>query len=248
MVVLPLRDAAAHDLTERLLSSIDDALLLTLPGLSEVVVETPEGVRTLRRSEADGYVRVEDSTSGSAGDSTAGSASGAHRWRTVSHGGPLDPELLRDRPVEERLRPHWSVTWAVPVDDEEPALPADHPRRARPDPYGRTPGHPRPPHRLPAARHRPPPSGARAAHRLPGAAGGRRVRRTPRGLAAGDDRRARPRARPARQGPARRGAARGDPRPAAARRVPGARRPDRGAARAPPDRGGGRGGARARRP
>ncbi|MFJ4339491.1 sacsin N-terminal ATP-binding-like domain-containing protein [Streptomyces sp. NPDC088915] len=118
VVVLPLRDAAAHDLTERLLSSIDDALLLTLPGLSEVVVETPEGVRTLRRSEADGYVRIEDSTSGSAGGSTAGSVSGAHRWRTVSHGGPLDPELLRGRPVEERLRPHWSVTWAVPVDDE----------------------------------------------------------------------------------------------------------------------------------
>ncbi|MFF5633659.1 sacsin N-terminal ATP-binding-like domain-containing protein [Streptomyces sp. NPDC012825] len=113
VVVLPLRDAAAHDLAERLLSSIDDALLLTLPGLSEVVVETPEGVRTLRRSEADGYVLIEDSASDRAG----GSTSGAHRWRTVGHAGPLDPELLRGRPVEERLRPHWSVTWAVPVDD-----------------------------------------------------------------------------------------------------------------------------------
>ncbi|WP_411071263.1 sacsin N-terminal ATP-binding-like domain-containing protein [Streptomyces sp. cmx-4-25] len=113
VVVLPLRDAAAHDLAERLLSSIDDALLLTLPGLSEVVVETPEGVRTLRRSEADGYVLIEDSAS----DRTGGSTSGAHRWRTVGHAGPLDPELLRGRPVEERLRPHWSVTWAVPVDD-----------------------------------------------------------------------------------------------------------------------------------
>ncbi len=113
VVVLPLRDAAAHDLAERLLSSIDDALLLTLPGLSEVVVETPEGVRTLRRSEADGYVLIEDSAS----DRTGGSTSGAHRWRTVGHAGPLDPELLRGRPVEERMRPHWSVTWAVPVDD-----------------------------------------------------------------------------------------------------------------------------------
>ncbi|MFC8586542.1 sacsin N-terminal ATP-binding-like domain-containing protein [Streptomyces sp. NPDC057217] len=122
VVVLPLRDAAALDLTERLLSSVDDALLLTLPGLSEVVVETPEGVRTLRRSEADGYVRVEDSASGPAGGSgrgsARGSATGAHRWRTVTHGGPLDPELLRDRPVEERLRPYWSITWAVPVDDD----------------------------------------------------------------------------------------------------------------------------------
>ncbi|MFE6223804.1 sacsin N-terminal ATP-binding-like domain-containing protein [Streptomyces sp. NPDC057854] len=106
VVVLPLRDAAAHSLAERLLDTVDDALLLTLPGLSEVVVETPAGVRTLTRTDADGHVRVEDS----AGDAP-------HRWRTVTHTGPLDPALLADRPVEERLRPHWSVTWAVPVDD-----------------------------------------------------------------------------------------------------------------------------------
>ncbi|MFF0423308.1 sacsin N-terminal ATP-binding-like domain-containing protein [Streptomyces sp. NPDC004520] len=106
VVVLPLRDAAAEDLAERLLAAVDDALLLTLPGISEVVVETAAGVRTLRRSEEDGYVRVDDSTTG------------GNRWRTVTHGGPLDPELLKDRPVEERLRPHWSVTWAVPVDAE----------------------------------------------------------------------------------------------------------------------------------
>ncbi|MGA5067211.1 sacsin N-terminal ATP-binding-like domain-containing protein [Streptomyces exfoliatus] len=106
VVVLPLRDAAARDLAERLLASVDDALLLTLPGLAEIVVETAEGVRTLRRSEDDGYVRIDDT------------ATGTHRWRTVSHGGPLDAELLKDRPVEERLRPHWSVTWAVPVDTE----------------------------------------------------------------------------------------------------------------------------------
>ncbi|MEU6169675.1 sacsin N-terminal ATP-binding-like domain-containing protein [Streptomyces tanashiensis] len=106
VVVLPLRDTAAEDLAERLLASVDDALLLTLPGLAEIVVETAEGVRTLRRSEDDGYVRVDDS------------ATGGNRWRTVTHGGPLDAGLLKDRPVEERLRPHWSVTWAVPVDAE----------------------------------------------------------------------------------------------------------------------------------
>ncbi|MFE0645900.1 sacsin N-terminal ATP-binding-like domain-containing protein [Streptomyces sp. NPDC058877] len=105
VVVLPLRDAAAVDLAERLLTSVDDALLLTLPGLAEVVVETAEGVRTVRRSEDGDHVRIDDT------------ATGSHRWRTVRHGGPLDAELLRDRPVEERLRPHWSVTWAVPVDE-----------------------------------------------------------------------------------------------------------------------------------
>ncbi|MFI8518752.1 sacsin N-terminal ATP-binding-like domain-containing protein [Streptomyces sp. NPDC085481] len=106
VVVLPLRDSAAVDLAERLLDSVDDALLLTLPGLAEIVVETGDGVRTLTRAERDGYVHIADS------------ATGTHRWRTVSHRGPVDPALLKDRPVEERLRPHWSVTWAVPVDSE----------------------------------------------------------------------------------------------------------------------------------
>ncbi|MFG2642507.1 sacsin N-terminal ATP-binding-like domain-containing protein [Streptomyces sp. NPDC048370] len=115
VVVLPLRDSAAVDLAGRLLDSVDDALLLTLPGLAEIVVDTPEGVRTLRRSEEDGYVHIADS------------ATGTHRWRTVTHGGPLDLALLKDRPVEERLRPHWSVTWAAPVDAEGAPL---YPRTA----------------------------------------------------------------------------------------------------------------------
>ncbi|MET9952930.1 molecular chaperone Hsp90 [Streptomyces sp. NPDC006339] len=116
VVVLPLRDSAAVDLAERLLAAVDDALLLTLPGLTEVVVETADGrVRTLTRTEDDGYVHLTDTTD---------SGTLTRRWRTVSHGGPLDAALLKDRPVEERLRPHWSVTWAVPVDaDGAPRYP-----------------------------------------------------------------------------------------------------------------------------
>ncbi|KUH37489.1 MULTISPECIES: sacsin N-terminal ATP-binding-like domain-containing protein [Streptomyces] len=112
VVVLPLRDAAAVDLVERLLSGVGDALLLTLPGLAEIVVETPSGTRTLTRGQDAAYTVVDDSARGTA------------RWRTVTRTGPLPPELLKDRPVEERLRPHWSVTWAVPVDAEgAPARP-----------------------------------------------------------------------------------------------------------------------------
>ncbi|MEU6332612.1 molecular chaperone Hsp90 [Streptomyces sp. NPDC047049] len=115
-VVLPLRDVAAQDLAERLLDAVDAALLLTLPGLSEVVIETPEHVRELRRSQDGPYVLIEDSERG------------ATRWRVASDGGPLDPALLADRPVEERLRPSWSVTWAVPVDGEgAPARPGTAP-------------------------------------------------------------------------------------------------------------------------
>ena len=119
VVILPLRDTAAEDLAERLLERIDDALLLALPGLEEVVVEVGDAEpRTLRRrTEDDGSaVLVEDSRDGST------------RWRTVSQDGALDPALLADRPVEERLRPYWSVTWAVPVDsDGSPARPRTSP-------------------------------------------------------------------------------------------------------------------------
>ncbi|MFM9368263.1 sacsin N-terminal ATP-binding-like domain-containing protein [Streptomyces sp. Da 82-17] len=106
VVILPLRDAAAEALVERLLDAVDDALLLALPGLTEVSIETPDGTRTLTRDHDGPYARIEDS------------AHGTTRWRTMERNGRLDPELLRDRPVEERARPLWSVTWAVPVDDE----------------------------------------------------------------------------------------------------------------------------------
>src|SRR5882757_10154609 len=114
VVVLPLRDGSAEDLTKRLLASVDDALLLALPGLSEVVIETTEGVRTLTRRQLDGGdVLIEDSAQPA-----------PTRWRVDAAAGELTPDLLAGRPVEERLRPVWSVTWAVPVDDEgAPAAP-----------------------------------------------------------------------------------------------------------------------------
>ncbi|MFD4976725.1 sacsin N-terminal ATP-binding-like domain-containing protein [Streptomyces sp. NPDC058424] len=117
VVILRLRDAAAADLAERLLHAVDDALLLALPGLEEVVVEIGDAApRTLRRRTEGVLTVVEDTREGTT------------RWRTAGAHGPLTPELLADRPVEERLRPHWSVTWAVPVDaDGTPAGPRTSP-------------------------------------------------------------------------------------------------------------------------
>ncbi|MCL7380193.1 sacsin N-terminal ATP-binding-like domain-containing protein [Streptomyces sp. 35G-GA-8] len=116
-VILPLRDGTAADLVARLLAEVDDALLLTLAGLAEVVIETPDGVRVLRRSQDGPYIDVDDSADGA-----------THRWRVVGHHGATPPTLLEGRPVEERLRPHWSVTWAVPVDGEgAPARPRTAP-------------------------------------------------------------------------------------------------------------------------
>ncbi|KUF19746.1 sacsin N-terminal ATP-binding-like domain-containing protein [Streptomyces silvensis] len=104
VVILPLRDAAAEDLVTRLLDGVDDALLLALPGLDEVSVTVPGAEpRTLRRSAEGPYTVVEDSRDGTT------------RWRTVSDEGVLAAELLADRPVEERQRPYWHLTWAVPA-------------------------------------------------------------------------------------------------------------------------------------
>ncbi|MFG2791554.1 sacsin N-terminal ATP-binding-like domain-containing protein [Streptomyces sp. NPDC048419] len=121
-VILPLRDTAAADLAERLLGAVDDALLLALPGLEEVVVEIDGGApRTLRRSADGPFTVVEDTRHGTT------------RWRTSAAHGALTPDLLADRPVEERLRPHWSVTWAVP------AAPDGSPDRPRTSPVVHAP-------------------------------------------------------------------------------------------------------------
>ncbi|MFD3518820.1 sacsin N-terminal ATP-binding-like domain-containing protein [Streptomyces sp. NPDC058657] len=143
VVILPLRDPAAVALVEHLLAAIDDALLLTLPGLAEVVVETPEGIRTLTRTadarEDQPYLHITDTGTVTAPGTVAapgvGTGTGPStpaprttRWRTRSASGPLTKDLLAGRPVEERLRPHWSLTWAVPVDDDGSPLP---PRTAR---------------------------------------------------------------------------------------------------------------------
>ncbi|WP_328977033.1 sacsin N-terminal ATP-binding-like domain-containing protein [Streptomyces canus] len=115
VVILPLRDTAAADLAERLLNAVDDALLLALPGLEEVVIETDTS-RTISRRTEGNLIVVEDSRDGTTG------------WRTASAHGPLTPELLVGRPVEERLRPYWSLTWAVPADtDGTPAHPRTSP-------------------------------------------------------------------------------------------------------------------------
>ena len=103
-VELPLRDSAAVDLVRRLLAETGPALLLALPALTEVVIETDGAVRVLTAARGDDAVTITDD----------GAVS---RWRVASAGGALDAGLLADRPTEERARTTWSVRWAVPVDE-----------------------------------------------------------------------------------------------------------------------------------
>ncbi len=91
-VVLPLRDEAAADLVRELLAEVDDTLLLALPRLDRIEIDTGAApVRVL--------------------------SDAAERWHTVRAGGTWTGAergmLLADRPTEERDRPYWSVLWAV---------------------------------------------------------------------------------------------------------------------------------------
>ena len=101
-VTLPLRDAAAGRLVRRLLAETGPELLLALPALAAIEIE------------ADGTTRV--FTAAHDGDGVTITVDGAAgRWRTAATAGRARPELLADRPAEERARPSWSVRWAVPV-------------------------------------------------------------------------------------------------------------------------------------
>jgi hypothetical protein len=102
VVELPLRDDDAIGLVARLLADTGPALLLALPALAEVVIETGDRARVLTAEHA-----ADEVTISSDGDTS--------RWLVASTGGDLDPSLLADRPTEERARTSWSVRWAVPV-------------------------------------------------------------------------------------------------------------------------------------
>ncbi|QZN86124.1 sacsin N-terminal ATP-binding-like domain-containing protein [Cellulomonas sp. C5510] len=95
-VVLALRDEEAVDAVRRMLAEVGDPLLLALPALAEVVVE--DDLAGTRR-------RVADLD---------------QRWRRRTAEGELEPALVADRPVEERGRRGWRVTWALPRDGRAP--------------------------------------------------------------------------------------------------------------------------------
>lgn len=97
-VVLPLR-AGAAEVVAAALAELDPVLLLALPALGAI----DAGDRMLSRQDRPGGVVLRD------GDRET-------RWAVRRAAGTLPADLLAGRPVEERGRPEWTVTWAVPVD------------------------------------------------------------------------------------------------------------------------------------
>jgi hypothetical protein len=103
-VVLPLREGA-RPAVEAALAELPGDLLLALPGLAAVEVVLDGVIRTLSIEWVDGHARVSED-----GRTTV--------WQVAQRSGELPAELLADRPVEERSRRGWTVTWAVPLDDD----------------------------------------------------------------------------------------------------------------------------------
>ena len=104
-VTLPLRDADAARLVERLLEETGPALLLALPALAEVSITIGDRTRVLTAEHHGDEVTITEDGVPS-------------RWRTSLSDGLADPALLADRPAEERHGSgpvRWYVRWAVPV-------------------------------------------------------------------------------------------------------------------------------------
>ncbi|HEY7484028.1 MAG TPA: hypothetical protein VH912_06150 [Streptosporangiaceae bacterium] len=105
VVRLPLRDAAAADLVRGQLEQVGPALMLALPALGRIDIDVDSAVRSLTATREPGTTTINDVA-----------------WRTVEAHGDLAPELLADRPTEERFRPYWRLRWAV-TDAPQPDVP-----------------------------------------------------------------------------------------------------------------------------
>jgi hypothetical protein len=105
-VVLHLRQGAQATVTDAL-ESLTAELLLALDGLEAVEIAVGGAVRRLSRKRSDDESRVVLVEDGA-----------ATTWQVARRSGELAAELVADRPVEERERRGWTLTWAVPLDDD----------------------------------------------------------------------------------------------------------------------------------
>ncbi len=93
----PVRDQVAALLADP--DTVED-LVWALPELTEI--DLPD--RVLRRhAGVDGSVTLDDGVRRA-------------RYRVVTHTGEVPAELLIDRPVEQRTRSRWRISWVLPLD------------------------------------------------------------------------------------------------------------------------------------
>lgn len=113
-VVLPWRDDDARKFASDAVAAIDDALLIALPHLDEIVVDIVTSDDVARRHwqvsrDASPVVVIEDGH--------------ARYWRLESVAGEWTDADDRLVPTEMRGRTHWSATVAVPVAEDGSPVP-----------------------------------------------------------------------------------------------------------------------------
>ncbi len=108
-VRLPLREGIEPVLAE-LLAGVGDDLLWALPGLMTMEIELPDRrPRVISRQDLDDGITLIH----------CGGA--VTRYRTASRRGTIPAELLANRPIEERDRDEWQLTWVLPAPEEQPS-------------------------------------------------------------------------------------------------------------------------------
>ena len=114
-VRLPLRQGV-RDALMQLLAEVGDELLWALPGLTTLEIALP-GVplRIVTREDLEDGVTVI-----ATGRSDAPETWGLVRYLTAARHGTIPAELLADRPVEERGRDQWTLTWIFPEPSDTP--------------------------------------------------------------------------------------------------------------------------------
>lgn len=119
-VVAPLRDAAAVDLVRDLLTGIDDAIMLAFDDVAQIRVVINGDERVL----AAGSPRPLVGHGADAGRDTVITVRpvNENRWAVAVRDGLADPDLLADRPHEERSRRYWEAQVAVLVDGADRPL------------------------------------------------------------------------------------------------------------------------------
>ncbi len=112
-VLLPLRPDVV-DAVGAALAGLDPVLLLALPALRSI----DAGGRVLSRLDEPVVAALPGGGGAAAGGAWTVLRDGERetRWIVRSATGVLPADLLATRPAEERDRPEWTVSWAVPVD------------------------------------------------------------------------------------------------------------------------------------
>ncbi len=104
-VRLPVRAGLAPGLAA-LLRDVGDELLWALPGLTILEIELPGAP-----------LRVVERVEGEDGATVILDGAGSTRYRAVTGRGIIPAGMLADRPIEERDRDQWQLTWVLPEGD-----------------------------------------------------------------------------------------------------------------------------------